>query len=318
MTASASLPAIPPGVLPRRLGVAVAVSVCAHAGLLWWACLRPAVEHAALISQRKGALTVVSLELAGPHRTTAPAPRPMPPLAPAAQVQRPAAAKDSRDLRLAGLGPEHRSVDLAVPVAVAPSVPQAANQPVSQPVPQSVAEAASETPAPPSTTAGQTPPPNTPAGSRFANIFAPIVRTPLGQGRWAARPQPQQQAINAEQQRMQAVLALRSLLQERLEGWAAALRASGRQAVCDLAVDATRRVGQAQCAHDDEAAQLWVYLRGVLMDGPVVGGALPATNDAPRKAPDPGAMGVLCLHVSQAQVVWQGCAPPAAADVVTP
>lgn len=101
-------------------------------------------------------------------------------------------------------------------------------------------------PAVPATVAVAAPPIETP-GARFASLFAPIVHAPIGNGRWTSRRASNTSATTPtatpEQQREEALMALRASLAARFASMAEQLRAAQAQIACDLVVDIERRIG---------------------------------------------------------------------------
>lgn len=168
----------------HRLGLALLASACAHAVFLAL-LLRSAPEGGGMaVSQRKGALTVLSL---GARRSPAFRPAlPEPPQAHARTTPRP-----SR-----------------------PTAPRTRAEPPPQPTEPINAKAPPDDapPAAPAAVPAQPQP-----GSAFTSLFAPILSQPLGRGRWGAPPR-HMPPPDPMQLRQQAWLALTTDLRQRLEG----------------------------------------------------------------------------------------------------
>lgn len=154
--------------------------------------------------------------------------------------------------------------------------------------------AASPKPAPAPATVAAAPSPAEPPGARFANLFAPIVHAPLGQGRWTSRRASAAAPVPPEQQREQALMALRAALATRFASLADQLRVAQAQIACDLVVDIERRIGQIDCEDGQQQALAWGHLQGTLAAGLV--------SEAAQR---------LCLRLSGQQVQDTGCATPA-------
>jgi hypothetical protein len=147
-------------------------------------------------------------------------------------------------------------------------------------------------PAPATVTAA--PPPAEQPGARFASLFAPIVHAPMGQGRWTLRRSNAPAPVPPEQQRDQALMALRAALSARFASLGEQLRAAQAQIACDLVVDIERRIGQIECEDGQQQALAWGHLQGTLAAGLV--------SDAAQR---------LCLRLSGQQVQDTSCAAPA-------
>jgi hypothetical protein len=163
--------------------------------------------------------------------------------------------------------------------------PAAAPKPAPSPGPSPAPAAAAVTAAPP---------PAEQPGARFANLFAPIVHAPMGQGRWTSRRANAPAPVPPEQQRDQALTALRAALSARFASLGEQVRAAQAQIACDLVVDIERRIGQIDCEDGQQQALAWGHLQGTLAAGLV-------SNAAQR----------LCLRLSGQQVQDTTCAAPA-------
>jgi DNA-binding transcriptional regulator YdaS (Cro superfamily) len=131
-------------------------------------------------------------------------------------------------------------------------------------------------------------------GARFASLFAPITHAPMGQGRWMSsqRAAPAA-ALPPQQQREQALMALRAALAARFATLAEQLRAAHAQIACELVIDIERHIGQIDCDDHQQQALAWGHLQGTLAAGLV--------SDAAQR---------LCLRLSGQQVLDTGCATP--------
>lgn len=152
--------------------------------------------------------------------------------------------------------------------------------------------AASPKPAPAPATVATAPAEPAP-GARFASLFAPIVHAPLGQGRWTSRRVNVAAPVPPEQQREQALMALRAALAARFASLADQLRVAQAQIACDLVIDIERRIGQIDCEDGQQQALAWGHLQGTLAAGLV--------SEAAQR---------LCLRLSGQQVQDTGCAAP--------
>lgn len=229
-----------PAMASHRLGLALLASACAHAILLGLA-LRSVPESGGMaVSQRKGALTVLSM---GTSRSPASRPaRPAPaPVATANTAQHRPAIHAPTPLRTPLPSPEPPPV----PENVEPVKPLDA---ISAKAPPSEAP-----PAAPVPISAQPP-----SGSAFTSLFAPILSQPLGRGRWGAPPR-HMPPPDPMQLRQQAWLALTTDLRQRLEGLP--------HVTCDIQFDADSREGEVQCASPEDTAQVWALLQGLLRPG---------------------------------------------------
>jgi hypothetical protein len=142
------------------------------------------------------------------------------------------------------------------------------------------APATAQAPSPP-------PPPDATPGARFASLFAPVVHAPIGHGSWTSRrPSVPMPVPDAQAQRAQSLMALRTALQSRLAD-------TPSQADCALAVDVEHRVADLACADTQTQTLVWGRLQGLLAAGPVERG-----SDA------------LCLQLSGTRIGEADCMPP--------
>jgi hypothetical protein len=257
------MPTRPPARLtPRALPSALLLSLVAHAvaaGFVYqaWRDVRPAAS----VGRQKGALQVTLRRDAAPPAKTATPSSERNTTAPAprkqrARVERPAAAPKP--------GPTPAAATVAAVPAAGPAPAPAEAKP----------------------------------GARFASLFAPITHAPMGQGRWmsssqrAVPPAP----LPPQQQREEALMALRAALAARFAALAEQLRAAQARVACELVIDIERHIGQINCEEDPSGQQqalAWGHLQGTLAAGLV--------SDAAQR---------LCLRLSGQQVLDTGCATP--------
>lgn len=174
-----------PAMASHRLGLALLASACAHAILLGLALRSVPESGGTVASQRKGALTVLSM---GTRR------------APVSRPTRPSPA----------------------PVATAKTVPTQPRPVVPLPSPEPLPAVEPVEPISAKAPPGEAPPavpipPQPQPGSAFTSLFAPILSQPLGRGRWGAPPR-HMPPPDPMQLRQQAWLALTTDLRQRLEG----------------------------------------------------------------------------------------------------
>lgn len=273
-------------VLPRGLVLAGLASGCLHLAILGGLLAHAPLERErAAIGQRRGALQAVTVtEVLQTGRSP-----------PQRSRTKPQAAARHRPLRTAQAQAQSKLAEIEA--AEEPEL----TQPHAQPVRLEAASAVAVTVAP----AASATPPAVPAvsalppGARFASLFAPIIHSPLGRGRWG-EPKRQAQIVDPEQARAEAALATRVALQQRMEGLSAAARAAGQRIRCDLQVDPQRRIGVAQCTPESAAAQLWASVQGLLRSHAEL--FEPAT---------------LCLQITEERVLWRACPPASAASAAS-
>lgn len=216
-----------PALASHRLGLALLASACAHVILLGLALRSVPEPGGVAVSQRKGALTVLSMGISRMPVSRPSMPRPEP--VPTAKTV------------------QHRPPPLPTPVpSPLPPPPAEPKEPSNAKAPPSEAPAAAPIPVQPQ------------PGSAFTSLFAPILSQPLGRGRWGAPPR-HMPPPDPMQVRQQAWLALTTDLRQRLEGLP--------HATCDIQLDADSREGEVQCASPEDTAQVWAVLQGLLRPG---------------------------------------------------
>lgn len=153
--------------------------------------------------------------------------------------------------------------------------------------------AAAPKPAPAPATVAAASPAAEPPGARFASLFAPIVHAPMGNGRWTSRRPPTTPPVAPEQQREQAVMALRATLAARFTSLAEQLRVAQARIACELVIDIERHIGQIECEDEQQRAFAWGHFQGTLAAGLV--------SQAAQR---------WCLRLSGQQVLDAACAAP--------
>lgn len=178
------------------------------------------------------------------------------------------------------------------PESPPPAVPQEA--PPAQPT-----EVTSESPTEARTTPppAVTPPQQTPPGTTWTGLFAPLISKPLGRGRWGgmAPPPPPTQQDPALQQ-AQALQARRAALMQRLQTLGTLLAQTPLQGECQVELALASPHGQVSCPSANDAN----LVRSVLND------FLPSAQE-PATPPPPTES--ICLHLIQARLDWVACQP---------
>lgn len=237
------------------VGAASLLSVLAHVAalsLILWHTTREA--DTASVGQRKGAISFRLAQLSQPRIVAPPAPPLTPPSTRAAI---------------------HHTPEPALPheVAIAPE-PSPQDPPASAEVP------------PPQTTPESNP------GATFANLFAPLINRPMGRGHWGSPP-PRPEPLNDPTIQLQTqALQTRQALQERVQQLQAHLQDTPVQGSCQVTLDLTKRWAHVQCPRDSDAAVIWSYLNGAMVEGLI--------------EPSPY---VSCLQIANSNATWDATCP---------
>ncbi len=253
--------------LPQQLSLALLVSACAHAALLAWPHPETALKKARPSGHgHRPVLTVVSLVHSAPIPHLA-----SPKVAPPIKAQPPAVLRPPN--------PSPRTSPVEAYISPTSAVTTAAI---------TTTDAASSPNTPDATP--QASPPASAAGQRFAGLFAPILAEPLGRARWM-RHRPEMQSPPPEQARQQALWALRSEFQQRLESWRTAKHTHNLAFDCEFRVDYDQGQGSVVCQDEQDTAQLWSLMQGLLRPLP--------TENAP--------VTMTCLRLTPTQLAEQTC-----------
>jgi hypothetical protein len=110
-----------------------------------------------------------------------------------------------------------------------------------------------------------------PAGGQFVSPFASITSQPLGRGSWSSSRAVPPAFDQAQLQRQQEQMQLRSMLMDRLGNWVGWQTQQHADAHCAIRLELANRQAQLSCQPAENEAEVWSVLNGMLTSGPATG-----------------------------------------------